>query len=422
MMSTLSPVLLGAVLTVQSVAGRWEGIMIRGRSTLPIVVVVAVADGDSVSGTFTAGDIGAMNVPLAHVQLTGRVHWELVGDHSTTVFDGAQRGDSIVGTFTDGASHGTFKMRRVSASAEPPYSAEQVDFENDGVRLAGTLLSPRSPGRHPAVVFLQGSGPEGRWANAFVADYLARNGIVALIYDKRGVGGSTGDWKTSTLEDLARDGQAAIGLLSARADVDPRRLGVYGHSQGGFIAPMVAADPRVRWIVDADGNVGPQYRQDIFRVRTALEKRFHGDTLRAAWQLYREFVDVARNDLDHSRLRADIARAQPASWVDALAIPDDSSWVWRWYAKVGNDDNRAAWAHVTVPVLLLYGGDDEVVPTYESIETIRRILRSNGNHAVTVRVLPHADHTLRIPPSDSNGWLRYAPGFPAVLRDWIDAR
>ena len=412
--------LLAPIFAWQSAAGRWEGVMIRGRSTLPIVI--AITDGDSASGRFTAGDIGAMNVPLARLRLGARTHWELVGDHSTAVFDGEQRGDSILGTFTDGGTRGTFKLHRVSTSAEPPYTSEEVHFDDRGVTLAGTVLRPRSPGKHPGVVFLHGSGPEGRWANAFVADYLARNGIVALIYDKRGVGGSTGDGKTSTLEDLARDGQAAVDLLARDPEVDSRTLGIYGHSQGGFIAPIVAADSRVRWIIDADGNVGPQYWQDMYRVRTALEKRFHGDTLRAAWNLYREFLDVARNDADHAKLRSDIARARPAAWVDALAIPDDGDWIWNWYAKVGNDDNRAAWARVKVPVFLLYGGNDEVVPAKESIKTIGSILAANGNHAVTVRVLPHADHTLRIPPSDSTGWPRYAPGFPAVVRDWIDGR
>lgn len=402
----------------QAVAGRWEGVMHRGVSSLPFIIGVA----DSTRGTFTAGDIGAMDVPLTNLRLSPGIHWELVGDQSTTTFDGTLLGDSISGSFSEPGHPGTFWLHRTSSSVEPSYTTTEVRFGDGDALLGGSVLSPKSPGRHAAVVFLQGSGAEGRWANAFTADYLARNEIVVLIYDKRGVGVSTGDWKTSTMEDLAADGRAGVELLARRSDVDPRRIGIFGHSQGGFIAPMVASNRNVAWIIDADGNVGPLYEQDLFRVNTMLAKMFRGDTLRRAKTLYHEFVDVARNHLAHAQLRADLAGYNNPDVTDALGIPDDSSWVWSWYGKVGNDDNRAAWASVRVPVLLLYGGRDEVVPQQTSIDTIRRILVEHGNRAVTVRVLAGADHTLRLPPADADGWPRYAPGYPDLVRAWIERR
>jgi hypothetical protein len=424
LMCAVSAVSLGVALATQAAgqgaSGRWEGLMRRGKSTLPIAL--SITDADPPRGSFTAGDLGAMNVPLARLRLGPKPHWELVGDQSTVVFDGVLRGDSIVGSFTESAHGGTFQLRRVSRSPEPPYNSTDVRFKNGVVELAGTVFAPKTRGRHPAVVFLHGSGPEGRWANAYLADYLARNGVVALIYDKRGVGESTGDWKTSSLEDLAADGRAGVDLLAERADVDRSRLGVYGHSQGGFIAPMVAADERVRWIIDADGNVGPQYEQDLFRVRTALAKRFRGDSLRDAVNLYREFVDVARNGTSRARFHADVAASRNAAWLDALGLPGDSDWIWTWYAKIGNADNRAAWAHVRVPVLLLYGSNDELVPPRASIDAIRRILAEHGNHAVTVHVFAGADHTLRLPPADSTAWPRYAPPYPTTVREWIAKR
>ncbi len=282
------------------------------------------------------------------------------------------------------------------------------------------MLSPRTPGRHPAVVFIHGSGAEGRWANGFLADYVARHGVVALIYDKRGVGESTGDWKTSTLNDLAQDAKVAVHLLTNRPDVDPRRVGVYGHSQGGFIAPMVAAgNPDVRWIIDADGNVGPQYEQDLFRVESALAKRYRGQDLRDAMKLYREFVDVARGGLARDQLHADETRNHSANWYGALALPDDQDWIWQWYRGVGNADNRRAWAAIDVPVLLMYGERDEVVPPRESIDAITGLLAANHDTTITVRVLGGADHTLRLPPADPLGWPHYVDGFPALVVDWI---
>ncbi len=423
----LGTVLLGGVslrVAAQRTNGRWVGTMNRGGSALPIAIDIE-GTADSLRAFFTAGDLGAMSVPLTKVRVGSQSHWALVGDRTTTEFDGAQRGDTIVGAFAEngmGAGPaGTFRLHRESVSTEPPYVSTPVRFRNGGVELAGTVLSPRDPGRHPAVVFLHGSGAEGRWANGYVADYLARHGVVALIYDKRGVGASGGDWKASTLDDLAADGRAGVDLLASRADVDARALGIYGHSQGGFIAPLVAEDARVRWIVDADGNVGPQYEQDVFRVRTALAKRFGGDTLRDAMTLYGEFVDVARNGLSHRQLDVDAARWHSAPWFDALALPSDTGWVWSWYRGVGNADNRAAWRRVRVPVLLLYGGNDEIVPTRTSIETISMLVAGNGSGLVTVRVLRGADHTLRLPAADNAGWPRYAPGYPQLVSDWITA-
>jgi alpha-beta hydrolase superfamily lysophospholipase len=91
---------------------------------------------------------------------------------------------------------------------------------------------PRPPGRHAGVILLQGSGGESRWGtNRFIADQFARSGIAALVYDKRGSGDSTGDWKASSYDDLANDVLAGIDLLASRPDIDPSRIGLHGHSK-----------------------------------------------------------------------------------------------------------------------------------------------------------------------------------------------
>lgn len=132
-----------------------------------------------------------------------------------------------------------------------PYDQEEVSYENTkaGVKIAGTLTKPRSPGPFPVALLIAGSGPHSR--NAVIgyhrilhvlADYLTREGIAVLRVDKRGVGGSTGDfWKANT-EDLASDVFAGIEYLKTRKDIDKRHIGLIGHSEGGSIATMVAAE------------------------------------------------------------------------------------------------------------------------------------------------------------------------------------
>lgn len=184
---------------VPLVNGHWEGVMERGSSRLAISVDLDV---EMNRGYFSSTDLGALDIPLSSLRLGPALHWELVGDSTTTVFDASIAGDVMRGQFHENASSGTLILKRISASTAKPYAIHEVTFENGGVRLAGSVYAPRSAGKHPAVVLVHGSGPEGRWATAYIADYLARHGIIALSYDKRGVGASTGDWRIASMQDL----------------------------------------------------------------------------------------------------------------------------------------------------------------------------------------------------------------------------
>jgi pimeloyl-ACP methyl ester carboxylesterase len=357
-----------------------------------------------------------MDIPLSDVQLGHEIHWQLVGDASTTTFDGTLQDASMVGAFRDPAGNGTFMLHRLSTTSIKPYDERPVTFANGTVRLAGTVYAPRAAGKYPAVIFVHGSGSEGRWANAYLAGYVARHGVVALIYDKRGAGASSGDWRTSTMQELAGDGRAGVDLLAHRSDVDAGKIGVYGHSQGGELTASIAEhNHQVGWIVAADSPVDPQYRQDLYRVETMLTTMYSRRDLADAKALYAEFVDVARAGASHDKLRADIAAAGSTKWLTDLGMPDDASWIWDWYAKVGNYDNVSACGAVRIPVLLLFGANDALVPAQASITQTTAILRSHGNERVIVRVFPGADHALRVPASTADGWPHDAAGFPQVI-------
>src|SRR5580698_826323 len=395
-------------------AGRWEGYMQRGVARLQVAFDFPAEA--PTRGLFSAPDLGAMDIPLSDVQLDREIHWKLVGDASTTTFDGTLQNGSMAGVFRDPAGNGTFMLHRLSTTTTKPYDERPVTFVNGPVRLAGTVYAPRAAGKYPAVIFVHGSGAEGRWASAYLADYVARHGVVALIYDKRGVGASSGDWRTSMMQNLAGDARSGVDLLAHRSDVDARKIGVYGHSQGGELAAAIAEhNDQVGWIIAADSPVGPQYRQDLYRVDTMLATMYSGKELADAKALYAEFVDVARTGASHDKLRADIAGARSARWLADLGIPDDASWIWDWYDKVGNYDNASAWGAVRVPVLLLFGADDALVPAQASIAQTTAILRSHGNDRVIARVFPGADHTLRVPASTAAGWPHNAAGFPQII-------
>jgi hypothetical protein len=122
----------------------------------------------------------------------------------------------------------------------PLYDEQPSEFRSEGVTLAGTLLLPRTPGRRPAVVLVHGSREGDRYGALMHAAFLLRHGVALLAYDKRGVGGSGGDWRTASIPQLAGDAEQAVQWLKSRAEIDPGQIGVLGLSEGGWVAPLAA--------------------------------------------------------------------------------------------------------------------------------------------------------------------------------------
>jgi alpha/beta superfamily hydrolase len=117
---------------------------------------------------------------------------------------------------------------------------EDVRFSNGDVRLRGSLIRPATGVRHPAIILVPASGPEDREYLLPLVHFLVRHGVAVLGYDKRGVGGSTGDWTTASFDDLAGDATAAFEYLKTRPDIDHHQIGLFGLSQAGWIMPLAA--------------------------------------------------------------------------------------------------------------------------------------------------------------------------------------
>src|SRR5215472_8062238 len=274
--------------------GHWQGVMERDGAVMTVRFDFETAS-RGVTGRFTSESQRAMDYPLDRVDYSGSaIHWVLGG---SLIFDGTVSPQAIAGAFREGPGHGTFSLKPVSLNP-PPYKREDVAFRVGDVVLSGTLLRPNSAGVHPGIVFLHGSGPETRWGTPFFfADRFARSGIAALVFDKRGAGQSTGDWKTITYKGLADDYLAAVRFLQAQSGVNPQQVGILGHSQGGTISPLIAAQPgAVAFVIAAAAiGTGPIYTQDLYRTRNDLEDRgFTEPELSRAMALYSRWINVAR--------------------------------------------------------------------------------------------------------------------------------
>jgi pimeloyl-ACP methyl ester carboxylesterase len=402
--------------------GFWRGYWMRAGDTLAVSMTVQL---DPATGryraAFSSDRLRVSGIPFADVQVKGccEVTMTLRGDRTTTVFTGRLLGDSLSGVLREGTSEGRFAYSRASASAS--LSERDITFRSGDVTLAGSLLLPSSGNSFAALVFLHGSGPEGRWASRYLAEQVVARGIAALIYDKRGVGGSTGDWRTATPEDLMRDGMAAVARLVEEPGIDRRRVGIHGHSQGGTLAPMLAAQsPHVRFVIASAAAGIPTDSTELFSVLNSVRPATRSPQDSADANAYvSELVAVAYRGRPRTRLDSLVSALRGRPWFFAPPAPDNS--YWSFSKAFALYDPLAWWARVHVPVLLIYGADDQRVPARESAARIAATLLRAGNGDVTIRILPGADHTFRLLPSPS-GWPVTAPDYVPSLLDWLARR
>src|SRR5688500_2445273 len=407
----------------ERLSGSWQGYWWRAGDSMPVALDVKHdASSGRFAASFAAERLRVSGIPFNDVQLDGCCDGTMAlrGGRTQAVFTGKLEGDSLTGTLKESTGDGRFAYFRPPAAASP-IEERDITFANGPVTLAGTLLLPKTGSSLPAVVFLHGSGAEGRWASRFLAVQLANRGIAALIFDKRGVGGSSGDWRRATLEDLAADGAAAIARLRHEPRIDPRRIGLHGHSQGGTLAPLVAARaPGLAFIIGSSAAGLPTDSTEVFSILNSVYPRATSADDSASARTYTsELVAVAYHGRPRARLDSLATALRDRPWFFAPPPPDNAYWSFSpLYARYRPLE---WWSRVRVPVLLLYGSDDQRVQAAQSAERIAAALRTAGNTDVTVRLYPGADHTFRLPPA-SSGWPITAPGYISDLLDWLSRR
>jgi dipeptidyl aminopeptidase/acylaminoacyl peptidase len=401
-------------------AGTWIGQWERDGSLLDVDVVFTRTDSGYL-GRFSSRQLRVVGIPFQQVRYEGsELFWTLVGDATTTTFEGSVQGDALVGRFREGEASGTFRLTRGTASAVP-LEEEEITFASGPVTLSGTVIYPVGQRPFPAVVFLHGSGAEGRWASRYLANEFARRGVAALIYDKRGVGRSTGEWQKAGFEELVADASAAVEALRARPRVAPGRVGIHGHSQGGTIAPWVASEnPHVSFVVASAAPGLSMAETEIYSVSNVVRA---GDMPAAERQLAERYVRAIVATAFAGAPRADLEavwrEARDRPW--AFAPPPESDFYWSFSRRIASYDPAAYWRRVSVPSLLVYGQADERVPPRRSAARIAEAYLGSQGSQLQVVLFPDADHTFRLAPSARGGfeWPRTAPGYPDSVISWV---
>ncbi|MCE7902493.1 MAG: hypothetical protein DYH20_07520 [Gammaproteobacteria bacterium PRO9] len=258
----------------------------------------------------------------------------------------------------------------------PWIRTQSVRFHNGDVALAGTLALPRwREGPYPAAVVVQGSGAFSRWIYWMYARHLVPYGMAVLIYDKRGVGKSTGaylqgtTWNAQSIancrnmfDQLAGDALSGIEALKARVDIDPGRIGFVGVSQAGWIMPLAASrSTDVAFVVSISGPAVTCGMEDWYSQLTG-EYRAYPELHAPA-----PYADGELSD-------AEIERK-----LDAYDGP------------VGYDPVPVL-SSLKAPTLWVYGGRDRSQPTSRSVANLNRLIADGA--PFDVKIYPEGDHTL----------------------------
>lgn len=301
------------------------------------------------------------------------------------------------------------------------FTTEDVRYSNRGTPLAALLLKPATSGRHAAAVIIQGSGKSDRpnqWAR-MVAEMMTGQGVLVLLTDKRGSGASGGDWLKADFHDLADDALAGVALLAARSDVDPKRIGLIGLSQGGWVAPIAAAKNGDVAFVVTIGSAAVTYVEQSHHemANTARQAGLPEESVQEVVELNRLAVqytlgrDWAPYDLTRSR-----GLGSSWSWI-ARGYPDTpDSPIWDWLRMVGFFDPIPYWKRVRQPALVVYGEEDERdnVPVTESVLRLEAVFGVAGRQDHRVLVIPGVGHSLI-----DHAKQDFAAEFVDALRDWL---
>jgi len=322
----------------------------------------------------------------------------------------------------------TWRVVRRAPPAPPPYTTREVRVAAPGATLAATLFVPRTATtKHAAVLILQGSSTNLRTEYRFQADQFARAGFVVLTFDKRGNGQSTGNYRRATYDDLVADARAAFDTLASQLEVDSRRAGVWGLSQGALIAPLVAQG-KAAFVVAVSSPGMPISEAAAYQdsLRVAWAGRPEADAARAA-AAHRALARALSTNQSSAELKALFASTAREPWRRLTGLPatppaDEELRGWYWLGRTL--DPIVWWRSLQVPVLLVYGEADELVSARPSAERLAAALREAGNNDVTTRIYPRANHVVRLvasPLAPATGrweWPRPAPGYLDEVLRW----
>ena len=412
-------------------SGTWQGNITPG---LRLIFHFAQDAQHRWFGTLDSPDQGASGIELSNVTLKGDSL--IVEINSAKAIYSARFGtdSTLAGIWKQGSASVPLEVKKqlnvpaptIPARPQTPkppfaYNSEEVEYDNadHSAHFGATLTYPKTGSRFPVAVMITGSGLQDRDETIFyhkpfavIADYLSKNGFAVLRVDDRSIGKSTGDAIHATTSDYANDVLASIHYVQSRKEIDAKKIGVIGHSEGGLIAPIVYTRfNKLAFIISLAGTGVPG--SDIL-VRQQTDPLRGKGLSDSAFNAHYSLVHSTLITIQHggtqsdSAVLAEIAEVYkqwkmktPAHIIDALHATDlDGATYARqtapelqpWLKYFISTDPAIFWARVKCPVLALNGSKDVQVYADQNIAAIQKALVTSGNAHVTTKIFPGLNH------------------------------
>jgi len=435
-----------------AVSGKWTGEIELPGAKLEIVFNISEDENGNLITKLDVPQQGASNVPVKRTSITNDSLLLQVPTIMSTYQGLFITPDSISGYWVQGGQKmvlnlvktGEVKIIKRPQTPQPPFSydSEEVEYINpkSGFKLTGTLTIPKDAKNCSAVVLISGSGAQDRDETIYehkpffvIADYFAKNGIAVLRVDDRGVGGSEGKTSDATSQDFATDVLSGVEILTSKKQIDPNKIGLIGHSEGGLIAPMVAnSSSKVAYIILMAGPGTPG--DSILIEQTELAAKASGmpeQAINTKLFVMRGIINIIKSNSEPGQRTASFQKAFTGGLYNQM--DDDrkelidqqiAGYNNNWFSFFVNYDPYPALTKVTCPVLAIIGEKDVQVPPQSNLAAIKKALTEGGNKNFKTMELPNLNHLFQ--NCETGSPMEYAqieetisPEVLKIMKDWI---
>lgn len=306
---------------------------------------------------------------------------------------------------------------------------EDVRFSSGSAQLAGTLTSPATGEKHPAIILVHGSGAENREYMLPWARFLIRHGMAMLGYDKRGVGESTGDWNTASFDDLAGDVVAAFEYLKTRNDIDRTQIGLLGISQAGWIMPLAAVRAKdIAFLISISGAGVPPAETTIDQAQNEMTMtgmpRQTVDEIVALLKLQYEFARTGKGWDAYAAAREKLVAKMGRAPDTIPGTPDHP--YFQFIRRLYFYDPVPTLRQLRTPTLALWGELDNNILAEKNKAAWEAALKAGGNRDYTLAILPKANHAQWEAKVGSNAETkslqRFVPDYFTTIQNWLAKR
>ena len=415
-------ILISTVTFSQEIAGKWYGTLNIPGNNLPIEINISKTEKGFIS-TMDSPKQKAFNIPVPTTTFennvlkfeipAGKIQYEgIINNEAKIIGFFTQNGQKMKLDFSKTESEEVVLKRPQEPVKPYPYYSEEVTFENkkEGITLAGTLTLPSKEGTFPVIVLISGSGGQNRDEEILghkpflvISDYLTQNGFAVLRYDDRGIASSKGNYATATTLDFSYDTEAAVTYLLSRKEINKKKIGLIGHSEGGVIAPMIASrNKNINFIVLL---AGTGLRGDkLLLLQQELIAKSQGMTdleIKKNKDLNTKIFNLIIKSSDDEKLKNDITtllKENPQNnlpegmtkeqYIEFAINQYTNTWT-KYFIKL---DPSVALQKVKCPVFAINGSKDLQVPSRENLEIIKNSLIKGKNKQITITEIPNLNH------------------------------